>query len=536
MSPRAGLVFVLLCLLASPLRAAPSYHWGHFYGDPAEQTLAAVAVDPFGNVLLCGSFYGSMTFATNMSSAGQDDMFIAKLGPSGNPLWNKRLGFTLADDGLDITSDSAGNVIAVGWFGISWRTLMMLKYSSAGVLQWSKQIGTAHGIHQPYAVATNAANEIIVAGFYEGVFFDPDSLYSDSDGDIFVAKFAPNGNRIWAKPFPAIGDTNCKGLDVDALGQIVMFGQFAQSIDFGGGPLNSAGFSDVYLAKFASHGAPIWSHRYGSTSIDEPACFALSDAGRAAMGVNLVAPVDFGGGPLAPTGTQEPCIAVITPGGTHLWSRTMPSTLYGLGYGMAFAENSDLLFSCFGQGTINFGGAPVVGTGGGYNTYVARFFQNTGAHRWSRAFAGDGNLVGFVDESENGLILAGNTEGAMDFGGGGLLFQGEIDVFAARYVDVLTAIGDQPSLASLEQNIPNPFNPTTTIRYTLREPARVAIVVFNAAGQMVRRLDEGVRSAGSHGVEWNGRDAGGKGVASGVYFYRLEGVPGVPARKMILLK
>jgi hypothetical protein len=536
MSPRNGLVCVILCLLASPLRATPSYHWSHFYGDPAEQTLAAVAIDPSGNVLLTGSFYGSVTFATAMNSAGNDDMFIAKLGPSGNALWNKRLGFSLQDDGIDITSDTAGNVIAVGWVGISWRTLMMFKYSPTGTFLWSKTIGTADGIHQPFAVATNAANEIMVAGFFEGRFFDPDSHFSDSDGDIFLAKFDQNGNRVWSTPFTSQGDTHVKGVEVDALGQIVMFGQFAQSIDFGNGPLNSAGFGDLFLVKFASQGVPIWSQRYGSTGIDEAACLALSDGGRAAIGVNLFAPIDFGGGVLTPANTPQPAVAVFTPAGDHLWSRTMPTTLHGLAYGMAFAENSDLLFSCYGQGTFQLGGAPVAGTGSGYNTYVARYFQNTGSHRWSTAFAGDGNLVSFVEESENGLVLAGNTEGSVDFGGGALLFQGEIDVFAARYHEVLTAIGDGPVLASLDQNIPNPFNPTTTIRYTLHEPARVAIVVYSASGQSVRRLDQGARSTGLYHVEWDGRDDAGRDVASGVYFYRLEGVADVAARKMILLK
>ena len=55
-------------------------------------------------------------------------------------------------------------------------------------------------------------------------------------------------------------------------------------------------------------------------------------------------------------------------------------------------------------------------------------------------------------------------------------------------------------------------------------------------GARVRRIDQGTRDAGEYSVEWNGRDDAGRAVASGVYFYRLEGVGGVAPRKMVLLK
>jgi len=94
-----------------------------------------------------------------------------------------------------------------------------------------------------------------------------------------------------------------------------------------------------------------------------------------------------------------------------------------------------------------------------------------------------------------------------------------------------------PGLESkLGQNFPNPFNPTTTIEYTLSERSRVAIAIFDASGSLVARIDEGVRGAGQHRVEWNGRDTSGGTVASGVYFYRLEGAEHVGGRKMVLLK
>lgn len=90
--------------------------------------------------------------------------------------------------------------------------------------------------------------------------------------------------------------------------------------------------------------------------------------------------------------------------------------------------------------------------------------------------------------------------------------------------------------ATMGQNFPNPFNPSTTIEYSLPAQARAVVGIYTAGGDLVARLDEGVRGAGTHRVQWDGRDAAGKAVSSGIYFYRLEGAAGVAPRKMVLLK
>ena len=86
----------------------------------------------------------------------------------------------------------------------------------------------------------------------------------------------------------------------------------------------------------------------------------------------------------------------------------------------------------------------------------------------------------------------------------------------------------------MDQNFPNPFNPSTTIRYTLAEPCDVRLTVYDVLGQQVRALERTARAAGVHTVSWDGQDALGRKVASGVYIYRLQAGPGVAIRRMIL--
>lgn len=97
--------------------------------------------------------------------------------------------------------------------------------------------------------------------------------------------------------------------------------------------------------------------------------------------------------------------------------------------------------------------------------------------------------------------------------------------------------GDTPiARLTLFQNAPNPFNPATTINFRLPQAQPVRLVVYDLQGRMVRTLVDGVRVAGGHAVVWDGTDAGGQGVSSGTYLYRLETEDRVLTRSMLLLK
>ncbi len=88
----------------------------------------------------------------------------------------------------------------------------------------------------------------------------------------------------------------------------------------------------------------------------------------------------------------------------------------------------------------------------------------------------------------------------------------------------------------LEQNIPNPFNPVTTISFILPETADASLVIYNLSGREIWSRSFGAMSPGPHQVEWNGTDADGNHVASGVYFFRLTAGEFSRARKMVLAR
>jgi flagellar hook assembly protein FlgD len=105
-------------------------------------------------------------------------------------------------------------------------------------------------------------------------------------------------------------------------------------------------------------------------------------------------------------------------------------------------------------------------------------------------------------------------------------------------VNALTGVGGTPSSYVLSvSNYPNPFNPGTTVSYTVPSRGAVTVAVYDARGAHVATLvDKADRPAGAYTIEWSGRDDRGAMVSSGVYFARIGQAGAARTKKMVLLK
>ncbi len=96
--------------------------------------------------------------------------------------------------------------------------------------------------------------------------------------------------------------------------------------------------------------------------------------------------------------------------------------------------------------------------------------------------------------------------------------------------------GEEVPRISLHQNHPNPFSPSTLIRFSLATGGEVKLTVYNIQGRLIRTLTEGSRAAGEYEIAWDGTDEYGIDVAAGVYLYRLGLGELEETRKMILVR
>jgi hypothetical protein len=102
-------------------------------------------------------------------------------------------------------------------------------------------------------------------------------------------------------------------------------------------------------------------------------------------------------------------------------------------------------------------------------------------------------------------------------------------------IDVV-AVGEFAPAFALGHNYPNPFNPSTTIRFSVPAAGRAQLAILDLRGRRIATLVDGELAAGTHAVVWDGRDSGGAATASGVYLYRLTTSTGVATRRLTLVK
>jgi hypothetical protein len=109
-------------------------------------------------------------------------------------------------------------------------------------------------------------------------------------------------------------------------------------------------------------------------------------------------------------------------------------------------------------------------------------------------------------------------------------------LFVNRYDYLSTEEGAIPTEFALHENYPNPFNPTTTLRFDLPEVSDATVTIYNMLGQKVRTFNMNDTPAGYHSIKWNATNDYGEQVGAGVYLYQLQAKDFVKTRKMVLLK
>ncbi len=154
----------------------------------------------------------------------------------------------------------------------------------------------------------------------------------------------------------------------------------------------------------------------------------------------------------------------------------------------------------------------------GYNIYLDDDFINFTT-----------NLFWQYENLSNGQTYTAGVTAVYD--------DGVSEIIEAVFTYTGTGVGnDIISNTVLIGNYPNPFNPTTTIRFSLKEASNVSIDIYNLRGQLVKTLVNGVLERDNYEIIWDGKDNSGKNTGSGVYFYKMKNGVYTSTKKMILMK
>jgi ligand-binding sensor domain-containing protein len=150
----------------------------------------------------------------------------------------------------------------------------------------------------------------------------------------------------------------------------------------------------------------------------------------------------------------------------------------------------------------------------------------------------DGTSWKNMNVGEMMLSTAVDLNNVMWFGGHHNIFvfdQGMLKL-ASMYRPSAIEEPIQPSAIPLMTNFPNPFNPSTTITYTLDKPGNIDLKIYSVTGQKVRALKSGALATGIHSIVWDGRNEEGIAVSSGIYIALLQTGNAISSRKMMLIR
>ncbi|MBI4699655.1 MAG: hypothetical protein HY744_00570 [Deltaproteobacteria bacterium] len=302
--------------------------WSKSFGDQGDQRAESVAAAGAGDVLVTGTFVGGLSFGGQYLQAQYyPDIFLVRFDKDGKHVWSKSfdLGYKPGDV-RGVAVDPVGNVLVAGSFGGSLSfsgggdvltskgesDIFVAKLDKDGNHVWSKRFGDAQ---QQYGlgVATDGAGNVVVTGNFDGtVSFGGQDLTS-SGGDVFVAKLDPDGNHLWSKRFGDASYQQAGAVAADDAGNVFVAASFAGAVNLGGKDLQSAGGYDIVVAKLNPAGIHLWSRRFGDAKSQYARSIATDGAGSAIIAGQLDGTVNFGGNDLACAGGGDAFLAKLGP-------------------------------------------------------------------------------------------------------------------------------------------------------------------------------------------------------------------------------
>jgi len=554
------------------LDSTGSIQWSKIYASPGNlDRIHGIKQTSDGGYYVSGYIEGGFGFIDNLTM---------KIDMNGNIVWAKNSGGVEADDVRKIKITSSGELLVAGTnasFGVGSKDVQAMKLSSNGNFEWAKTYGTlyedfnssctiasdgnyllsgavditgSYGI-QPTLIKLDTLGNIIWAKYFSGNNEDwgRDIIESSNGGyllvgdtksygyggssDIYIIKTDTSGNVDWARAIGGIGEetVHCVLLTSDL--KYVISGT-TSSYGFGG--------YDAFLMKFDLNGSVEWFRTYGGNTDDYGLDFVEApDNGFALTGrrssntlggddVYLVK-TDADGNSSCAFGTFNPNVFTIENlqsislnMGTlnYISSNNLPLT--------TIAPNSGENTSC--------AVIPVELKSFNYelenNDVVLTWTTATEINNMGFKIFRDDNEIGFVagagttTEPQNYSFKDENLEsGTYHYDLLQIDFDGTFKNVGTLDVEVQII----PDNYSLEQNFPNPFNPTTKIRYSLKDDCHVSLSVYDVLGNKVASLVNSYQNAGMYEIIFNGSN-----LSSGIYFYQLKAGEFTAIKKLVIIK
>ncbi|HZF99789.1 MAG TPA: PKD domain-containing protein, partial [Chitinophagales bacterium] len=383
-------LFVLICgLTASTLTHAQSidWNWATSFGGTLTDEVDDIATDGLGNIYATGDFFGTVTLGPEtLTSFGAQDMFLVKYDAAGNVVWARHGGSTGGDHGRTIAVDAFGNAY--------------------------------------------------VAGFYEGsAMFGDTVLMAIGSVDVFVVKYSPDGNVVWALSAGGSNVDIVEGIALNDFETVTITGDYQGTAQFGTQSITSTGNRDIYVARYDTAGNFIWVQSGGGAAADIAFNIAVDAAGNAYVIGNMQNVSTFGDTTVVSAGTTDILLVKYTSNGDVAWARTAGGSGGDTGHGITVSPGGDSYITGLFSAALAFDTETIV-SGGSFDTYIAKY-NTDGDLQWVQSFGGPGSDIGqdvALDATGN-LFATGTYSSGAVFGDTTLMSNGLSDVYVLNFND-----------------------------------------------------------------------------------------------------
>ena len=473
---------------------APSWQWVRTSGGNGREHSNDITSDVYGNVYVTGGYSSpAISFDTilliNPSNPYFKDIFIVKYDPNGNVLWAKSEGGYNTDEGLGIALDPAGDIFITGTFdgfvsfdgdtvfnnGINYKDIFIVKHNASGNVLWAKSAGST-GNDFSNDIAVDASGNSYLTGSFGNPSIDFNgTIFTNGTGrDVFVTKYDPLGNVIWARRTLGNGNDESKQIGIGENNNIYISGNFmSPQIDFGGIILNNSDpsglTSDSFIAKYDSSGTLIWAHSFGGLLGDGCEYIYVDTNGVSFITGYFSSPtINLGGITLtnsnAAGGTNNIFVAKLDSSGNSFWAKSATGNNGDVGIGLDVDLNGNsYVTGYFNSDTISFGSIDLLQTGLGSSSedmFVVKY-NSAGQELWALSVGGTtdrerGSGI-IVDQSSNCYVTGYFESNPLFFGAIPVVNYNNEDFFLAKLDStIINGINENSILGGAM--FPNPVN------------------------------------------------------------------------------
>lgn len=326
----------------------------------------AVATDALGNLVFGGLRHTGIGGRT--SNPANQEGFVLRMGPRGEVLWFHPIGHTVRSVALD----SAGNVLALGGCNdgddlgdgvpVARDGDYVVKLDPDGGYLWSKAFGTGSSFRLTGGVALDEADNVLVAGAFNGRANFAGAQRTASSGvlgsrtDIYVVKLDSNGERVWVQTYGTASSNDVAKADaVDALGNVYVCGEIQNPLDFGGPTLPSD--ADKFVLKLSPEGEHLWSRGFeGGGDADS---IAIDEEGNVSVAGVITTEMVVSGRRIGQRNLNRPYVLQIDVDGQDRWGIAFASSSgSGSCRSVAVEGLGRVWVAGHFQGEMDFGGGP----------------------------------------------------------------------------------------------------------------------------------------------------------------------------------